>query len=36
VQVTTNAIAQNPTKEWMKYKTPEEVGWSSEKLEMVS
>lgn len=36
VQVLINSNAQNPTKIWMKYKTPEEAGWSSEKLEMVS
>lgn len=27
------AIAQNPQKTWEQYKTPEEAGWSSEKLE---
>jgi len=26
------AIAQNPQKTWEQYKTPEEAGWSSEKL----
>ncbi|MCK4464909.1 MAG: serine hydrolase [Bacteroidales bacterium] len=36
VQVVINSNAQNPTKKWMKYKTPEEAGWSSEKLEKVS
>ncbi len=36
VQVVTNSNAQNPTKKWMKYKAPEEAGWSSEKLEKVS
>lgn len=27
------AIAQNPQEAWEQYKTPEEAGWSSEKLE---
>jgi CubicO group peptidase (beta-lactamase class C family) len=36
VQVVINSNAQNPTRKWMKYKTPEEAGWSSEKLEKVS
>jgi CubicO group peptidase (beta-lactamase class C family) len=30
------ANAQNPTKEWMKYKAPEEAGWSSERLEKIA
>jgi CubicO group peptidase (beta-lactamase class C family) len=29
----TGAIAQNPQEAWEQYKTPEEAGWSSEKLE---
>ncbi len=28
------AIAQNPQETWQQYKTPEEAGWSSEKLEL--
>lgn len=36
VQVGINSNSQNPTKKWMKYKTPEDAGWSSEKLENVS
>jgi len=31
--LTSWAIAQNPQETWEQYKTPEEAGWSSEKLE---
>jgi CubicO group peptidase (beta-lactamase class C family) len=32
MQATYNLSAQNPGKKWMRYKSPEDAGWSSKKL----